>query len=140
MALWTIKNLESKSWFFFDEYGEKLKEMLFLVHKNWERKSVNRFLGAIRDSNWLFMVVGILMAMAMLWLLEEDEGDRVKYAFSKKKVMAFSWIIWTLGMKETSQSSKKTWLSFVFEFKFWVIFAKNPLISLFFFWENNLTI
>ena len=26
-----------------DEYGEKVKEMLFLVHKNWERMSVNRF-------------------------------------------------------------------------------------------------
>ena len=59
--------------------------MLFLVHKNWERKSVNRFLGALRASNWLFMVVGVLMAMAILWILEEDEGDKVKYAFSKKK-------------------------------------------------------
>ena len=28
---------------FLDEYGEKVKEMLFLVHKNWERMSVNRF-------------------------------------------------------------------------------------------------
>ena len=59
--------------------------MLFLVHKDWERKSVNRFLGALRVSNWLFMVVGVLMAMTILWILEEDEGDRVKYAFSKKK-------------------------------------------------------
>ena len=77
--------------------------MLFLVHKNWERNSVNRFLGALKASNWLFMVVGVLTAMAILWILEEDKGDRVKYAFSKrKKVMAFSWIIWTLGVKETS--------------------------------------
>ena len=90
-----------------DEYGEKVKEMLFLVHKNWERNSVNRFLGALRASNWLFMVVGVLMTMTILWILEEDGGDWVKYAFSKKKVMAFSWIIWTLGMKETSQSSNK---------------------------------
>ena len=94
MALWTIKILESKSWVFLDEYGEKVKEMLFLVHKNWERKSVNRFLGALRASNWLFMVVGILMAMTILWILEEDEGGRVKYAFSEeKKIVAFSWII-----------------------------------------------
>ena len=79
--------------------------MLFLVHKNWERKSVNRFLGALRASNWLFMVVGVLMAMTILWILEEDEGDRVKYAFSKKKEKksdTFSWIIWTLGVKEAS--------------------------------------
>ena len=68
-----------------DEYGEKVKEMLFLVHKNWERKSVNWFLSALRVSNWLFMVLGVLMAMTILWILEEDEGDRVKYAFSKKK-------------------------------------------------------
>ena len=59
--------------------------MLFLVHKNWERNSVNRFLGALRASNWLFMVVGVLMAMTILWILEEDEGNRVKYAFSEKK-------------------------------------------------------
>ena len=84
--------------------------MLFLVHKNWERKSVNRFLGALRVSNWLFMVVDVLMAIAILWILEENEGDRVKYAFSKKKkkVMTFSWIIWTLGMKEASQSFNKS--------------------------------
>ena len=85
--------------------------MLFLVHKNWERKSVNRFLCALRFSNWLFMVVGVLTAMTILWILEEDEGDRVKYAFSKrkkeKKMMAFSWIIWTLGMKQASQNLKK---------------------------------
>ena len=81
--------------------------MLFLVHKNWKRKSVNRFLSSLRASNCLFMVVGILMVMTILWILEEDEGDRVKYAFSKKKVMAFSWIIWTLEVKEASQSSKK---------------------------------
>ena len=83
--------------------------MLFLVHKNWLRKSVNRFLGTLRASNWLFMVVGVFMAMAILWILEEDEGDRVKYAFKKKqtKVMTFPWIIWTLGVKEASQSSKK---------------------------------
>ena len=62
-----------------------MKEMLFLVHKNWEWKSVNRFLGALRASNWLFMVVGVLMAIAILWILEEDEDNRVKYAFSKKK-------------------------------------------------------
>ena len=64
---------------------ERVKEMLFLVHKNWEIKSVNRFLGALRASNWLFMVVGVLMTMSTLWILEEDEGYRVKYAFSKKK-------------------------------------------------------
>ena len=58
--------------------------MLFLLHKNWERMSVNRFLCALRASNWLFMVVGVLMAMAILWILEEYEGDRVKYAFKKK--------------------------------------------------------
>ena len=66
--------------------------MLFLVHKNWIRKSVNRFLGTLKASNWLFMVVGILMAMTLLWILEEDECDRVKYAFLKrKKVITFSW-------------------------------------------------
>ena len=80
--------------------------MLFLAHKNWERKSINRFLGALRASNWLFMVVGVLMAMTILWILKEDEGDRVKYAF-KKKVMVFSWIIWTLEVKEANQNSKK---------------------------------
>ena len=58
--------------------------MLFLVHKNWERKSVNQFLGALRASNWLFMVVGVLMTMTILWILEEDESDIVKYAFLKK--------------------------------------------------------
>ena len=58
---------------------------MFLVHKDWERKSVNRFVGTLRASNWLFMVVGVLMAMTILWILEEDENDRVKYAFSKKK-------------------------------------------------------
>ena len=52
------------------------------------------------------MVVGVLMAMTILWILEEDEGDRVKYAF-KKKMKAFSWIILTFGVKEASQSSKK---------------------------------
>ena len=31
------------------------------------------------------MVVGVLMAMSILWILEEDGGDRVKYAFSKRK-------------------------------------------------------
>ena len=31
------------------------------------------------------MVVGVLMAMTILWILEEDEGDIVKYAFSKEK-------------------------------------------------------
>ena len=81
--------------------------MLFLVHKNWERKSVNQFLGTLRALNWLFMVVGVLMAMTILWILEEDETDKIKYAFSKKKMMAFSWIIWTLGVKEASQSSCK---------------------------------
>ena len=87
----------------------KWKRCCFLVHTNWERKSVNRFLGALKASNWLLMVVGVLMAMTILWMLKEDEGDRVKYAFSKKKkkVMAFSWIIWILGMKEASQRSKK---------------------------------
>ena len=59
--------------------------MLFLVHKNWERKNVNRFLGALRASIWLSMVVGVLMAMTILWILEEDEGDRVKMPFSKRK-------------------------------------------------------
>ena len=59
--------------------------MLFLVHKNWERKSVNRFLGALKVSNWMFIVVDVLMAMTILWILEEDEGDRVKFAFLKKK-------------------------------------------------------
>ena len=49
--------------------------------------------------------------------------------FQKKKVMAFSWIIWTLGVKEANQSSKKTWISFVFDFKFWVIFAKSLIIK-----------
>ena len=52
--------------------------MLFLVHKNWETKSVNRFLGALRASNWLFIVVGVSMAIAILWIFEEDEGDRAK--------------------------------------------------------------
>ena len=42
-------------------------------------------MGALRASNWLFMVVGVLMTKTILWLLEEDKGDRVKYAFSKKK-------------------------------------------------------
>ena len=59
--------------------------MLFLVHKNWEKKSVNWFLGALRVLNWLFMVVGVLMAITILWILEKDEGDKVKYAFSKRK-------------------------------------------------------
>ena len=31
------------------------------------------------------MVVGVLMVIAILWILEENEGNRVKYAFSKKK-------------------------------------------------------
>ena len=85
MALWTIKKFRIKILSFLDEYGEKVKEMLFLVHTNWERKSVNRFLGALKASNWLFMVVGVLMAMTILWILEKYEGYRVKYAFSKKK-------------------------------------------------------
>ena len=48
-------------------------------------KSKNWNFGVLRTSNWLFMVVSVLIAMALLWILEEDEGDRVKYAFSKKK-------------------------------------------------------
>ena len=59
--------------------------MLFLVHKNWEWKSVNQFLSALRASNCLFMVAGVLMAMTILWVLEEDEDNRVKYAFSKRQ-------------------------------------------------------
>ena len=49
------------------------------------KKSVNRFLGALRASDYLFMVVGVLMAMTILWILKEDEDNRVKYAFSKRK-------------------------------------------------------
>ena len=60
-----------------DEYGEKVKDILFLVHKNWERKNVNRILAALRASNWLFMVVSVLMAMVILWIIEEDEGDGI---------------------------------------------------------------
>ena len=31
------------------------------------------------------MVVDVLMGIAILWILEEIEGDRVKYAFLEKK-------------------------------------------------------
>ena len=31
------------------------------------------------------MVVGVLIEMTILWILEENEGDRVKYAISKEK-------------------------------------------------------
>ena len=48
------------------------------------KEECKSILGALRVSNWLFMVVGVLMAITILWILEEDEGDRVKYAFSKK--------------------------------------------------------
>ena len=57
------------------------------------KRECKSILGALRASNWLFMVVGVLMAMTILWILEEDEDNRVKYVFSKKqekKVMAFS--------------------------------------------------
>ena len=46
--------------------------------------SQNRFLGALRASNGLFMVVGVLMAMTILLILEKDEDERVKNLFSKK--------------------------------------------------------
>ena len=73
------------------------------------------------------MVVGVLMAMAVLWILEEDEGDRIKYAFSKRKKCDNIFVNnLNFGVKEASQSSKKTWVSLVFDFKFWVICAKNP--------------
>ena len=130
MALWTIKFLESKSWVFFRWIWRESKEMLFLVHKNWERKSVNRFLGALRASNWLFMVVGVLMIMAILWILEEDEGGRVKYAFSKEMKKNDGIFVNNLnfeGERIKSKFKKKTWVSFVFDFKFWVIFAKKNL-------------
>ena len=61
-----------------------MKEMLFLFHKNWEWNSVNRFVGALKASNWFFIVVGVLMTTT-LWILEEYEDNIVKYAFSKKK-------------------------------------------------------
>ena len=84
MVLWTLKNLESKSWGFLDEYREKVKEMLFLVHKKWDRRSKNRFLCALRASNWLYMVVCVLIEMTILQILDENEDERVKNLFSKK--------------------------------------------------------
>ena len=80
--------------------------MLFLVHKNWEKMSVNWFLGALIALNWLFMVVGVLMTITILWILEKDEGDRVKYIFSKKKWLYFVNNL-NFGVKETSQNFKK---------------------------------
>ena len=47
-------------------------------------------MGALKASNWLFMVVKVL-TIAILYLLEDDEGERVKMSFfkKKKKLMAF---------------------------------------------------
>ena len=49
-------------------------------------KSKNRNFGALRALNWLFMVVNVLMAMTILYILGEDEDDKVKDSFSKNKI------------------------------------------------------
>lgn len=62
-------------------------------------KSKNQNFGAIKASNWLFIVVGLLMEMIILSILGEDENDKVKISFSKK-IITFSWIIWTSRMNK----------------------------------------
>ena len=48
-------------------------------------KSKNRNFGALRASNWLFMLVSVLMAMTILEILGEDEDDKVKEYFAQKE-------------------------------------------------------
>ncbi|KAG5393015.1 hypothetical protein IGI04_022978 [Brassica rapa subsp. trilocularis] len=50
---------------FLAQCGKKVRDMLCLVHKN-EKKKGNSILGALRASNWLFMVVRVLMTMVIL--------------------------------------------------------------------------
>ena len=61
-----------------------------------------------------------------------------KTIFEEKKLMTFSWIIWTCGLIG-QKKSKKTWISFRFEFEFWVNFANSPKDFQFFysFIKNN---
>ena len=65
MGTWIFECLDSKDWVL-GEYREKVKRDVGFLHKKWFTKSENQILGALRASNWLFMVVDVLMAMAIL--------------------------------------------------------------------------
>ncbi|KAG5407478.1 hypothetical protein IGI04_013597 [Brassica rapa subsp. trilocularis] len=60
------KNFRIKILGFLAHCGEKVRDMLCLVHKNGKKKKGKSILGALRASNWLFMVVVVLMTMAIL--------------------------------------------------------------------------
>ncbi|KAG5388599.1 hypothetical protein IGI04_030140, partial [Brassica rapa subsp. trilocularis] len=51
-----------------------IKILVFL--DEFEKRSKNRNFGALRASNWLFMLVSVLMAMTILEILGEDEDDK----------------------------------------------------------------
>ena len=73
----------------------EIERYVVFSSQEWKKKKGKSILGALRASNWLFVVVVVLMTMAILKLFEDDEGERVKMSFSKrkkrkKKLMAFS--------------------------------------------------
>ncbi|KAL0660408.1 hypothetical protein Bca4012_080993 [Brassica carinata] len=59
------KNLESKSWVFSSLWRESERYVVF-SSQEWKKKKGKSILGALRVSNWLFMVVVVLMTMAIL--------------------------------------------------------------------------
>ncbi|WZY86782.1 hypothetical protein YC2023_033166 [Brassica napus] len=59
------KNVESKFWVFLAHCGEKVRYVVF-SSQEWKKNKGNSILGALRASNWLFMVVWVLMTIAIL--------------------------------------------------------------------------
>ncbi|CAG7875762.1 unnamed protein product [Brassica rapa] len=59
------KNVESKSWVFSSVWRENERYVVF-SSQEWKKKKGNSILGALRSSNWLFRVVGVLMTMEIL--------------------------------------------------------------------------
>lgn len=47
--------------------------------------------------------------------------------FQKKKLMIFSWIIWTSVVNRANECSKKSWVNFAFDI-LWVYFEKHIIL------------
>ncbi|WZZ66260.1 hypothetical protein YC2023_077630 [Brassica napus] len=57
---------------FFSSLWRESERYVVFSSQEWKKKKGNSILGALRASNWLFMVVGVLMTMR---LLEDDESE-----------------------------------------------------------------
>ncbi|WZZ25277.1 hypothetical protein YC2023_008678 [Brassica napus] len=51
---------------FFSSLWKESERYVVFSSQEWKKKKGNSILGALRASNWLFMVVGVLMTMTIL--------------------------------------------------------------------------